>query len=111
MSKVHDPVEHPTHYNCREINCTKCGQRMEAGTICEVFTFWIGNCFKYLYRSDYKGKQIEDLKKAKQCIEMEIAKLTATTVFDVPVDELNPEEKEPPHPSYCNCPSCEYNPT
>lgn len=107
MTKDHDPVEHPTHYNCREINCTKCGQRMEAGTICEALGFWLGNSFKYVYRSEFKGKQIEDLQKAKRCIEVEIARLTAKFAGVAQLEM----ESDPPHPSYCNCPSCEYNPT
>lgn len=108
MPKDHDPVAHPTHYNCREINCTKCGQRMEAGTICEVFTFWIGNCFKYLYRSDYKGKQIEDLKKAKQCIEMEIKKLE-----DAMAKEYSDSQTVTAIPALRKAPwaTQEYNPT
>jgi len=50
---------------------------MEAGTICEALGFWLGNSFKYVYRSEFKGKQIEDLQKAKQCIDMEIKRLEA----------------------------------
>lgn len=56
-------VNHPSHYNQNGIECFdvilaaigKQGLRH----------FMIGNAIKYLFRAEYKGKYLEDLKKAR----------------------------------------------
>jgi len=62
-------IEHPAHYNSHPSG-------IEAITIIEHFNFNIGNAIKYLWRAGLKGKQIEDLKKAKFYVEREIERLT-----------------------------------
>lgn len=98
MSKAHDPVNHPRHY-------TDHPSGIECIQITEHLSFTIGNAIKYLWRADLKNG-VEDLKKAAWYIQREIAKREAKFAK---VNE--PEDPEPPHPSYCGCPSCEYNPT
>lgn len=39
--------------------------------------FCLGNAMKYIWRANHKGKPIEDLRKAKQYLEIEIARLVA----------------------------------
>lgn len=51
-----DAVNHPEHYN-------KFG--FEVYDIVSLFDFTQGNVLKYLLRAPYKGKPLEDLKKAK----------------------------------------------
>jgi hypothetical protein len=50
-------VDHPKHYNSHPSG-------VEAIDICEVLGFNLGNAIKYLFRADYKGTKLEDLKKA-----------------------------------------------
>lgn len=51
-----DAINHPEHYN-------KFG--FEVYDIVSLFDFTRGNVLKYLLRAPYKGKPMEDLKKAK----------------------------------------------
>ena len=62
-----EKVNHPDHYN----------QGIEAIDIIESWThnFSLGNAIKYILRSPYKGKQIEDLEKARWYIDREINRL------------------------------------
>jgi len=70
---IPDAVAHPAHYadNVPGIECIQVTQH---------FNFNRGNAIKYLWRAGIKNpeKEIEDLKKARQYIEFEIARLEAT---------------------------------
>ena len=67
MEEVNKNVSHPSHYN----------QGIEAIDIIESWdlNFSLGNAIKYILRSPYKGKQIEDLEKARWYLEREISRL------------------------------------
>ncbi len=62
-----DPVFHPSHYTTHPsgIECIAITQHMN---------FCIGNAMKYLWRVDDKGDPIENLRKAKQYIDFEMAR-------------------------------------
>lgn len=64
-----DNVNHPKHYNSHPSG-------IEAITVCEHMSFNIGNAIKYLWRADFKGAALEDLKKAVWYINREIEKRT-----------------------------------
>jgi len=64
----HDPVNHPKHY-------TSHPSGVECITVVEHMTFNRGNAIKYIWRAADKGKEIEDLEKAKWYIEREIERL------------------------------------
>ena len=67
MEEVNKNVSHPSHYN----------QGIEPIDIIESWdlNFSLGNAIKYILRSPYKGKQIEDLEKARWYIDREIERL------------------------------------
>ena len=67
VEEVNKNVSHPSHYN----------QGIEAIDIIESWdlNFSLGNAIKYILRSPYKGKQIEDLEKARWYIDREINRL------------------------------------
>jgi hypothetical protein len=65
---IEDPVNHPSHYNWLPV---------EVIQITEHFNFCMGNALKYIMRADYKGKPIEDLKKARWYIDRELARREA----------------------------------
>lgn len=71
VSKVNDPVNHPSHY-------TSHPSGVECITITEHYGFNIGNCIKYLWREGLKGNDIEDLEKARWYLDREIEKRKAT---------------------------------
>lgn len=50
-------VDHPKHYNMGKIEVIKV---IKDWNLC----FWKGNAVKYIARSQHKGNEIEDLKKA-----------------------------------------------
>ena len=57
-----DPVNAPQHYNTGNIECI---EAIQESMSVEAFKGYLkGNCLKYLWRYDYKGKPSEDLEKA-----------------------------------------------
>ena len=65
---MNDMVNHPVNY-------TNHPSGVEVIQITEHMNFCLGNAIKYLMRSEYKGKQIEDLKKAIWYISREIERI------------------------------------
>ena len=68
-----DPVNHPSHYNSGP-RCS-CGKTIECIDITRHHTLLRGTAIKYLWRADYKGSKIEDLKKSIWYIQKEIDSL------------------------------------
>ena len=58
----YDPVESPVHYNTGSVECIDAIKASMSDT--EFKGYLKGNTMKYLWRYDYKGKPVEDLKKA-----------------------------------------------
>ena len=59
---INDPENAPRHYNTGNIECI---EGIEESMSSVAFKGYLkGNCMKYLWRYDYKGKQVEDLQKA-----------------------------------------------
>lgn len=57
----HNPVTQPDHYNKGAIEAI---EAIKASMHPQEFKGYLkGNCLKYLWRYDYKGKPLEDLKK------------------------------------------------
>ena len=65
---MNDPVNHPKHY-------TEHPSGVECIEITEHFNFNKGNAIKYIWRSADKGKEVEDLRKARWYIDREIARI------------------------------------
>jgi len=62
VTKNEDVVNSPQHYNYGKIECI---EAIEESMSSVAFKGYLkGNCLKYLWRYDYKGKQVEDLQKA-----------------------------------------------
>jgi hypothetical protein len=63
-----DTVQHPKHYNTGTI---------EVITVIEDWSlnFNTGNVVKYLARAPHKGKHLEDLQKAREYLDFEIARV------------------------------------
>ena len=71
-----DVVNNPDHYNTGNIECI---DAIEESMSSVAFKGYLkGNCLKYLWRYDYKGKQVEDLQKAGWYLN----KLTMMVVFE-----------------------------
>ena len=71
-----DVVNNPNHYNNGSIECI---EGIQASMSDEAFAGYLkGNCMKYLWRYDYKGKPVEDLQKA----QWYLAKLLNVVVFE-----------------------------
>ena len=57
-----DEVNQPVHYNTGSVECITA---IEASMSQEQFRGYLkGNCLKYLWRYEYKGKPVQDLEKA-----------------------------------------------
>ena len=66
-----DPVNSPAHYNTKGVEAITA---IEASMSDEEFQGYCkGNAMKYLWRYKYKGKPVEDLKKAQWYLEKLIA--------------------------------------
>ena len=75
-----DPVHKPSHYNSGEIECI---DAIKASMSHEAYKGYLkGNVEKYIWRMSYKGKPVEDLRKAcfylDRLIEMEIKAPTSS---------------------------------
>ena len=71
-----DVVTKPYHYNTGNIECI---EAIEESMSEFAFKGYLkGNCMKYLWRYDYKGKPVEDLQKA----QWYLARLLGEVVFD-----------------------------
>ena len=71
-----DYVHAPHHYNTGNIECI---EAIEESMSSVAFKGYLkGNCIKYLWRYDYKGKQVEDLQKA----QWYLAKLLNVVMFE-----------------------------
>ena len=60
-----EKVNHPPHYTQRQ-------DGLECIDITEGMNFCCGNAVKYIWRAPFKGKYVEDLKKAIWYLEREI---------------------------------------
>jgi hypothetical protein len=60
-----DVVDHPPHY-------TSHPSGVECIAITEHMGFNLGNAFKYIWRADLKGNDLEDLRKAAWYLDREI---------------------------------------
>jgi hypothetical protein len=65
---VGDSVNHPKHYNVGKIEVIDAIEDWKLG-------FHLGNAVKYIARADYKGRRLEDLKKAVWYLERKIKQL------------------------------------
>ena len=63
-----EAVNHPSHYNSGQVEVIDAIEDWKLG-------FNLGNTVKYVARAEHKGKQLEDLKKAKWYLEREISRL------------------------------------
>jgi hypothetical protein len=70
VSRESDAVNHPAHY-------TWLPGGLEVIDITKNFGFVRGNALKYLFRADFKGRTVEDLKKARWYVDYEIKQLEA----------------------------------
>lgn len=61
--QISDPVNSPAHYKQYPV---------EVIEITEQLNFLLGNVVKYVLRADYKGKPLEDLRKAEWYLRREI---------------------------------------
>lgn len=67
LNKKADPVEQPDHYNKGAIEAI---EAIKASMPESEFKGYLkGNALKYLWRYDYKGKPVEDLRKCRWYIE------------------------------------------
>ncbi len=62
---MNDPVNNPKHYTGHESG-------IECIQVTEHMNFCLGNAVKYIWRADLKNDAIEDLKKAREYIDIEI---------------------------------------
>ena len=91
-----DVVNKPSHYNTGSIECI---EGIQASMSAEAFAGYLkGNCMKYLWRYDYKGKPVEDLQKA----QWYLAELIKELLFEEEDDDYNEEE----HLGCLNFPFC-----
>jgi len=66
-TKKADPVDRPDHYNTGAIEAI---EAIKASMHPQEFKGYLkGNCMKYLWRYEYKGKPVEDLRKCRWYLE------------------------------------------
>lgn len=65
---MNEKINHPDYYNSHPSG-------VECIDITKHMNFCLGNAMKYIWRSNYKGKKIEDLEKAVWYLNCEIERL------------------------------------
>ena len=65
---MNDNVNHPEHYISHPSG-------VECIEITEYMNFCLGNAVKYIWRARLKGKEVEDLRKARWYIDREISRI------------------------------------
>ncbi len=68
-----DLINHPPHYKARGIRCDHCGKGIECRNVNRYFTGNLSAAIKYVWRCDFKGAEIQDLEKAVNYLNDEIA--------------------------------------
>jgi hypothetical protein len=71
-----DLVKAPAHYLALGVTCPGCGGVIECKRVSRHMSSMLGQALQYLWRADFKGRPIEDLEKAIECIREEIAMRT-----------------------------------
>ena len=88
-----DMVNNPSHYNHKGVECI---DAIEASMTEEEFQGYLkGNLMKYTWRYKYKGKPVEDLKKAEWYLKKLIASVEKTSYNSssaLSKDELEPHQ-------------------
>ncbi|ASR87222.1 hypothetical protein SEA_LASTHOPE_54 [Mycobacterium phage LastHope] len=82
VEQTPDMVAHPSHYTSSPAKCRACGHPIECIDVTEHMGFCLGNATKYVWRCDLKHDAIEDLRKAIQYIEFEIARRAALSTTE-----------------------------
>lgn len=73
-----DMVNNPAHYNRAGIECIDAMKAMSEGALVEPHEAYCWqNAFKYMWRWPYKGKPVEDLKKARWYLDRLISEIEA----------------------------------
>ena len=67
-ASMNDNVNQPKHYNSHPSG-------VECIEITEHMNFCLGNAVKYIWRASLKGKEVEDLRKARWYIDREISRI------------------------------------
>src|SRR5208337_3940202 len=62
--KSSDNVNSPPHYCTLPAKCSACQEAIECIDVTRHLMCNLANAIKYIWRSNYKGKKLEDLKKA-----------------------------------------------
>ena len=71
-----DVVNNPDHYNTGTIECIEAIEESMSSVAYKGYLK--GNAMKYLWRYDYKGKQVEDLQKC----QWYLGRLTQAVIFE-----------------------------
>ena len=70
---VEDVVNNPNHYNTGGVECI---EGIESSMSPNAFLGYLkGNCLKYMWRYEYKGKPLEDLEKAQWYLNLLIERI------------------------------------
>jgi hypothetical protein len=70
-------IDHPAHYGGKD-------NPYEAIKVIEAWDlgFTLGNCVKYISRAGKKGDALEDLQKAKWCLDREVSRLVGLRMLE-----------------------------
>jgi len=89
MSKKHDPVNFPSHYNKGDIGCIDAIKSCQG----DGFKYYLqGSAIKYVWRHEHKGKPIEDLQKARWYLDKLIDEVYEPE-YKLTTSELDPDKE------------------
>jgi hypothetical protein len=77
-----DIIKEPDHYKQADIEAINVIEMIVEQYDDKKAGYSIGNALKYIQRAPHKGKQVEDLKKAKQYLSRAIARLEGRNTWE-----------------------------
>jgi len=77
-----DIIKEPDHYKQADIEAINVIEMIVEQYDDKKAGYSIGNALKYIQRAPHKGKQVEDLKKAKQYLSRAIARLEGRNAWE-----------------------------
>lgn len=83
MDQKEDQINHPKHYTFSKLEPIDVIEEWE-------LDYHLGNVFKYIARSPYKGNELEDLKKARWYLDRKIDKLVDIYNNGIPLEKVKP---------------------
>lgn len=78
-NNLKDMVNSPSHYNSLGAECEKCNEPIECIVVSETLPANLAQALQYVWRCEFKGEKIKDIKKAIWFLQRELKRIERIT--------------------------------